>query len=234
LFSAESKLGLFWIDDIRRFPWYELCRPLRNVIHWWGLTRKLHMIHAACIGTANGAALVVGHPGAGKSTIALASLNSDLSFVSDDLCLIGNDGKDVFAYSLYNTAKLEHFERLPELQSCAFNQNRKTGEKAFMFVNEHFPDKLITKMPLRAIIVPKITGERLSSVRSLDYNDAFKTLVASTSEELGGTSAADFFGPLRICKATPCYALSSGTDLEQLNNLLLGLLKDSTRCEMKL
>jgi len=56
-------------------------------------------------------------------------------------------------------------------------------------------------------------------------NQAFHTLVGSTSEELGGASAADFFGPYKICKETPCYVLESGTDLDHLQNVIASVVR---------
>ena len=150
LFSAERKLALFWVNDVNEYPWYERCRPLRYIIHWWALQHKLYLVHAACIGTAGGGLLVTGRKGAGKSTTALSSLDSDLSYLADDLCLIGFEGKQVFAYSLYNTAKLDNFEKLPGLEKHVHNRHRVPGEKAILYVHDRFPDKLLLKVPVLA------------------------------------------------------------------------------------
>lgn len=233
LFSAKRKLGLFFISDIKQYPWYESCRPLRNIIHWWGLTQKLYMMHAACIGTEEGGILIAGGPGAGKSTTALSSLNRALSFICDDLCLIGiEDDKRVFAYSLYGTAKLEHFQRLAELEPHVVNRDRAAGEKFYLYVNESYPGKLLKRTPLSAIVVPKISGEKLSHLSPIPSIQAFQALVGSTSQELGGASADDFFGPFRFCKATPCFSLASGTDLSHLQEQLANLLTQTRRADL--
>jgi hypothetical protein len=234
LFSAQRQLGLFWISDINQFPWYEECRPLRNIIHWWGLTRKLYMMHAACVGTEDGGVLIAGGPGAGKSTTSLSSLSRELSFAADDLCLIGIEEKKVFAYSLYNSAKLETFERLPELEQHVVNRGRGRGEKAFIYVNESYPEKLLLRTPLKAIVVPKISGQKLSALSPLANIAAFQALVGSTSKELGGATANDFFGPFRFCKNTPCYSLAAGTELEHLNTQIATLIPEAGKSTVNL
>lgn len=228
LYSAESKQALYWVSNVEQYPWWESCRPLRNIFRWCALKKNLYMMHAACIGTPDGAVLVAGKPGAGKSTSALSTLQRELLILSDDLCLIGFEGKTPYAYGIYNTAKLNNFDQLPGLEKYASNQNRIPGEKAFIYLNETFPEKLVQKMPLSAILVPRLTGERLSSINPMDNKQAFHTLVSSSSEELGGASAADFFGPYKICKETPCYSLEAGTDLDHLNSEIASVLRGTT------
>lgn len=226
LFSAERKLALFWVNDVNEYPWYERCRPLRYIIHWWALQHKLYLVHAACIGTAGGGLLVTGRKGAGKSTTALSSLDSDLSYLADDLCLIGFEGKQVFAYSLYNTAKLDNFEKLPGLEKHVHNRHRVPGEKAILYVHDRFPDKLLLKVPVLAILVPKLIGEHPSNLVPISNNEAFNVLSGSTGQELGGTSQEDFFGPYRICKTLPCYRLEAGADLNELNEVISAFIAE--------
>ncbi|MGH9553861.1 MAG: hypothetical protein ACRD3W_31070, partial [Terriglobales bacterium] len=157
LYSPEKKLALFWIGDIEKFPWYEQCRPLRNIIQWLARRQGLFMVHAACVGTKRGGIILTGPKGAGKSTAALSALNSDLGYLADDLCLLGLENQQPTAYSLHTTGKLDGFDRLPELEKHVHNQRRLEGEKAFFYIDECFPEKLLTETQVVAIVVPTVT-----------------------------------------------------------------------------
>ena len=107
------------------------------------------MVHAASVGSSTGGALLIGKGGSGKSTAALACLSSSLMYAGDDYCLVTAEPSPA-AYCLYNTAKLKKdtdLERFPHLAHCEYNPSRKEGEKLMMFVNDHFPEKIVEGVP---------------------------------------------------------------------------------------
>src|SRR4051794_11829077 len=137
--DKERNLGIFWVPD-PRVPYWENGSPLRTILHWWLLSRGLQLVHAAAVGTSTGGVLIGGKGGTGKSTTALACLESDLSYVGDDYTLLGLDSGPV-VHSLYNSAKLnsDHVQRFPALLPEIANPERLAEEKALLFVNEHYP-----------------------------------------------------------------------------------------------
>jgi hypothetical protein len=229
LYSAERKLALFCVNDMETFPWYERCRPLRTILHWWAQRHGWYMAHAACIGTNNGGIALTGPKGAGKSTTALTALSSDLfSYLADDLCLLGFENAQPFAYSVHTTGKLERFDKLPELEKHVFNQRRNDDEKAYFYVNECFPQKMLRKLPLAAIVVPTITGQQNSELVPISSNEAFHVLAGSSNTELKAAGAGNFFVPYKLCKTVPCYRLKAGSDLEALKHLLRDMIDQSS------
>lgn len=220
MLNFESNQGLFWINDTQRFPWFEQCRPLRNILEWWFARKEMYLVHAACIGTAERGMLVVGNAGAGKSTIALSSLTSNAKYCGDDLCLIGLEDKIPFAYSLYNTGKLEHFDVLPHLEQFVWNPHRGETEKAVIFAAEVYPDKILKKTRISAIVYPRVSGIVNSELTPAMPRDVLRILARSTLEQMIGAGAADFLGLYKVCSGVPCYTLHSGTDFEQLHDLL--------------
>jgi hypothetical protein len=228
LYSTEKKLALFWIDSIENYPWYERCRPLRNIIHWFARRHGWYMVHAACIGTADSGIVLTGPKGAGKSTIALSSLQSDLSYLSDDLCLLGFENDRPVAYSIHNTGKLESCDRLPALEEYVSNRGRGDDEKAFFYLNECFPEKMLLKVPLSAIVVPTVARQPRSELVRITSKEAFHVLAGSSNTELKAAGADNFFGAYKLCKNLPCYRLNSGSDLNELNALLKELIENST------
>jgi hypothetical protein len=228
LYSPEKKLALFWISDIERLPWWERCRPLRDIIHWWARQYGWYMVHAACIGTATSGIVLTGHRGAGKSTTALSSLNSGLCFIADDLCLLGFENQKPVAYSLHASGKLEGFDKLPALEQHVYNRRRAEGEKAFLYVNECFPEQMLTRVPVVAIVVPTVAQGTRSELVRISSNEAFQVLAGSTGIELKSSGADNFFGAYKLCKALPCYRLQSGSDLEELNRVIKELIDESS------
>lgn len=224
LFDRARNLGLYFMDDVSEYPWYEKCRPLRNLFHWWAIEQGLYLTHAASIGTADGGVLLAGKKGVGKSTTALSSLDSSLSYAADDLCFVGFENEQVFAYSLYNTGKLENFERLPHLAEHTWNRDRLSTEKAIIFVHQQFPEKMIKRLPVKAILLPEVKDARHSTIAKMPVDEAARIVVTSTATELQAAGPRDFMGLYKSCKLVPCYRLESGTDLAQLNQLIVEVI----------
>src|SRR3982751_932901 len=99
--DKERDLGIFWVPD-PGVPYWENGSPLRTILHWWLLSQGLQLVHAAAVGNSTGGVLIGGKGGSGKSTTALACLQSDLSYVGDDYTLLGLDSGPV-VHSLYNS-----------------------------------------------------------------------------------------------------------------------------------
>ena len=39
--DLQENLGLYWVQDAERLPYYEVGSPLRTILHWWARPRKL-------------------------------------------------------------------------------------------------------------------------------------------------------------------------------------------------
>ena len=63
------------------------------------------LVHAAAVGTDEGALLITGRGGVGKSTTALACLEAGMQFLGDDYVVVGLDPEPQ-VYRLYGSAKL--------------------------------------------------------------------------------------------------------------------------------
>jgi hypothetical protein len=224
----QKKLALFWINDATQFPWFEQSRPFRTILHWWGAAQNLHLLHAAAVGTADdGGVLLVGKGGAGKSTTALTCLNAGMLYASDDHCLVGFEDSAPVAYGLYNAAKLnmmDSISRFPELDRCIVNRDKLHVEKAMMFLFPHYPERMAKKLPLKAVLVPVVTGRPDTSVVKTNWQEAAAALIPSTMTELQGSEVNDFYGMLRIVRSLPCYRLELGIEIEQIPKVISEVL----------
>jgi hypothetical protein len=133
--------------------------------------------------------------------------------------MVGFDQDAPYAYSIYNSAKLnmaDNIERVPKLRHCIVNGDRLQTEKAMMFLQPHYPEFLISKVPLRAVLIPVVMHSNDTRVVATTWNEAAKALIPSTMTELYGAEVEDFYGMLRLIKSLPCYRLELGEQISQI------------------
>ncbi|MEO0770938.1 MAG: serine kinase, partial [Cyanobacteria bacterium J06649_4] len=172
--------------------------------------------------------LLAGKGGSGKSSTALACLNSELVYASDDYCLVETD-PEPYVYSLYNTAKLKgqaDLERFPHLAPLISNPDSFTDEKAMVFLQEHYPEKLINKLPIKAILLPRVMGIPDTHIRRASSMLALKALAPSTIFQLPNTGQSALKMMATLARQVPCYVLELGTDIPQIPRAIATLLSD--------
>lgn len=224
--DQERNVAVFWAPDAR-LPYWEHGSPLRSILHWWLLSRGLQLVHAAAVGNSSGGVLIGGKGGSGKSTTALACLESNLSYVGDDYTLLELDSGPV-VHSLYNSAKLnsDHVKCFPALLSKIANPDRLADEKALLFVNEHDPAKVATRLPVRAILLPRVTGLPETRWKRVSVAMTLAALAPSTIFQLprAGNEALKFLAT--FARNLPCYSLEVGTNLSTIPPVIEGLLAE--------
>lgn len=227
----ERDQAVFWTPD-PAVPYWEKGSPLRTILHWWLLNRGLQLVHAAAVGNSTGGVLIGGKGGTGKSTTALACLDSNLSYVGDDYTLLGL-GSGPVVHSLYNSAKLnrDQVQRFPDLQSKVDNLDESVEEKALLFVNEHFPARVATSLPVRAILLPRVTGLADTRLKRVSVAMALAALAPSTIFQLprAGNEAFKFLA--EFTRQLPCFSLEVGTDLATIPPVIQRLLADIDRAQ---
>lgn len=224
--DTERNLAVFWAPD-SNLPYWEYGSPLRSILHWWLLSQGLQLVHAAAVGNSNGGVLIGGKGGSGKSTTALACLESHLTYVGDDYTLLGLDSGPV-VHSLYNSAKLnsDQVQRLPALVHKIANPERLADEKALLFVNEHYPAKVANRLPVRAILLPRVTGLPDTRLKRVSVALALAALAPSTIFQLprAGNEAFKFLAT--FARQLPCFSLEVGTVLSTIPAAIEGLLAE--------
>ena len=192
--DLEADLGFFWKPDLSPLPYYEAGSPMRGLLHAWLRKQGLQFVHGGAVGTESGGVLLAGKAGSGKSTSVLACLDSGLKYASDDYCMVGPpDSVHGDVYSLYNTAKLvgdSDLAKFNGLASGGWNPRREPDEKVTIFLNESYPHKLIPQFPLRAILLPVITGQPDTEL-----------------EPCGAGAALMAMGPSSLATAPPMIAI---------------------------
>jgi hypothetical protein len=211
-------------------PWWEVSFPLRVILHWWLRDTALQPVHAAAVGNADGGVLIAGPCGAGKSTTALSCLGSRLQYAGDDYTLAQVEPAP-YVHCLYNAAKLdpEGLERFPHLAASVANRDRLDREKAMLFLHESWPTVLIDGFPLRAVVVPEVTGRPDTAVELAPQSLAVLALARTTTMHLPAARARTVAKLMRLAKSVGCYRLLAGTDLAQIPAALTGLVERLNR-----
>jgi len=215
LFDGGSARARFWLEDARRMAYWQSASPLRLILSWFAATLGMQLTHAAAVAGPSGAVLLVGGAGAGKSTTALSCLLAGLQFFGDDYCLVAPRPQPT-VHGVYTTAKLrpDALERLPELRGVVRNLARLDREKAILDLADLYPDRLGTSAPLRAIVLPRVTG-RLRVERATP-GAVVRAMAPSTVFGLFGATPETLPVLARLATEVPGYVLELGEDVDEL------------------
>jgi hypothetical protein len=217
----------YWVADPAALPYWERAAPIRQILHWWMATRGHQQVHGGAVGTPDGGVLLVGKPGSGKSTSSLVSLVSELRYAGDDYSMVSVEPRP-WVHSLFSSGKVhpENLSRVPHLERALSNAEHLATEKAVVFVHQHFPDRPIEGFPLRAIVLPTITGGPHTRAVPASRAAALVALAPSTVFQLhtAGSEALQYM--TRLVREVPAYVLELGADVSEIPPVILGLLDE--------
>jgi hypothetical protein len=203
LYDARRSLGLVHATSPTAVPTWTDRAPFRTFVGWWATDRSMSMMHASCIATDHGAALVAGSSGAGKSTTAMTCVLAGFRFLCDDACIVelDVDGGPV-VHAVYGRAKLD--------ADAATRLGLEPACDGSPLVIE--PECAVRKAPVRVLLVPQIVGGHVTRVESMSRRDVMRTLVPGSIREGGGLGGRALQEMTRVVKELPCYRLLLGTD----------------------
>jgi hypothetical protein len=226
--DTQNNIGVYWIDDAERIPYWEHGSPFLSILSWWMELKNRQYVHAGAIGNHHGGILLAGKGGSGKSTTALTCLSTNFAYVSDDYSLL-TETPMPYVYSLYNTAKLKgphDLDRLPFLRDKITNVDRLPEEKAVIFLHEHYPEQIVGGFPVRAVVVPRVTGQAETRVRPLSPVQALKALAPSSLFQVPGSGQNKFRMLARLVKQVPCFELELGANIATIPPVIGQLLSE--------
>jgi len=218
LADLQANQAFYWVQSEAQIPYYEVGYPLTPILNWWMGAQGHQLLHASAVGNPGGGVIIAGKGGTGKSTTSLACLDSSLGFLGDDYCILDSSG-DPLVHSLYSTAKLkgeEDIERFSKLRSMITNLERLEDEKALIFLNDHFPEKVVNHFPLKAVFVPRVTGEPQTRISDISPALTLRSLAPGTMFQLPGSGNAAFHVMSALVRRVPCHQLELGTNLPEI------------------
>jgi hypothetical protein len=224
--EKNNTRGWYWVADADRIPYWEQASPFLYLLDWWLRDRDMHLLHGAAVGTPAGGVVIVGKSGSGKSTAALASIDSDLLYAGDDYVCVSLDPQPQ-VHGLYGTGKLmqDHVDRLPFLLDVLANRERLT-EKAVVYLNERWPAKLAEGFPVRAIVIPRITpGLVAARAREASPADALRALAPSTVLQMHSRGQDSLARIRRLVERVPSFVLELGSDIPSITHTIRELIE---------
>jgi hypothetical protein len=219
LYDSHNRQGFVVVRDVDALPNFELAAPLRLMLGWLAANSNFSLAHAAAIANSEGAALLVGRGGSGKSTTSLACLLNGFDFLGDDYVAL-TDQPLPTVWSLYRSAKVAR----PSLElHPTLNQFVKRGPTS------EFDDKylldigalskqinngrgVIASAPLKAIILPRVTSESQTRILPTSAMAALRALAPSTVFQQSGFGAIALERLTQLARRIPAYELLLGTD----------------------
>jgi hypothetical protein len=158
LFDRTSNEAFYVVGDSALLPPWEHPCPLRNILSWWLMGQGMVLAHSAAVSTDDGAALLIGPGGSGKSSTALACLAAGMGYLGDDYVIIDPTTRTV--WSLFSSAKLvvAHHDRYPELMTAgATIHHEARDDKRYGWPAIEFPDRVRLSAPIRTVVLPVVT-----------------------------------------------------------------------------
>jgi hypothetical protein len=224
--DLDHSVAIFCVRDARAVPYYERGAPLRSIFHWMMGAHGRQLVHAAAVGMPSGGVLLAGRSGSGKSTAALACIGSPLRYAGDDYVLIDR-GSPPHVYTLYSTAKVhsEQVDRFPHLRALVDNSAHLATEKALIFLERHLPDCLSQGFPVRALLIPRITGGSETQLVRASPAAALAALAPTTVLQLPGEGRRTFETLAALARAVPSHWLDVGTDLRRIPEAIAEALR---------
>ena len=206
-----------WVPDARRVPYFESGAPLLTILHWWMGCRQRQLIHAGAVGSAQGGVLLVGKGGSGKSSTCLLCLDSPLLYAGDDYCLITTKSAP-HVHSIYSSGKVDAKDigRFPFLAPALNNADHLDREKALYFLHPHFPGKISAGFPIRAILLPRVTGRRETGLKEISASESLLALAPSTIFQLTGAGHEAFKRLNEMVKQVPSFVIELGINLAEI------------------
>jgi hypothetical protein len=208
-------------------PYWEGGAPLRLLLHWWLSHGPMQLMHGGAVGLPAGGVLLVGRSGSGKSTAAVACLDSALGYAADDYVL-ARAAPQPYAHSLYNTAKLDadNLHRFPHLRPALRNADKLDTQKGLLFLHEALPERVLRGFPIRAVLLPRFSGQTHTRVRPASAGQALAAAAPTTIFQNRRTGPQILQMNASLVRQVPAYVLETGTDLAQIPAAILALLAE--------
>ncbi|MFK7919142.1 MAG: hypothetical protein AB8G14_13785 [Ilumatobacter sp.] len=176
ILRSDIDLALRWVTNDNDVPLWEQLSPLRAAARWVAAHHGGATVHCGAVGNHNGAVLLVGDSGAGKSTTTMACLGTELEVLGDDFCFIDASGPTPIVDAMYRLAKLDDrsLELLPALRERVVGRGLR-GKSLI-----ELDDLTVTHRPIVAVCHVVRDHSRPTGVEPLHRMAALRAAAPST------------------------------------------------------
>lgn len=216
--------GLVWFTKPDRIASWHIARPFMHAIKGAALRTSWTPVHAASVARQDGAVLIVGQSGAGKTSIAMTCAAQGWDYLGDDAVMVRADPARVA--SLYSSARLRQdtFQRYPDAMRACLGISDDAGElKAEVDMALLRP--LAAEAEIKAIVVPQPTDWAKFRLAPMGRADTLRKLMEATRQSMLGDEAVAFAKLATLVSRVPCYALTASGDPSTLSDGLAQLIE---------
>lgn len=210
LFDRSAGICIVIIDSLKRLPAWAFAAPLRIPLALILRKHGVFFVHGAAVGTADGAVLITGYGGSGKSTTALSCYRAGLPLLGDDYVAIkmpSCSGQMPSVHNIYSSLKIVHHE----IDAEKFSQS--SEGKALLFPFGANPELLTRSAPLCAVFSAYRTGNSATHICPVDPEEVARIAFASTALQIPGDDE-DVANAISDCarSAGGAFQLALGVD----------------------
>ncbi|HRF06868.1 glycosyltransferase [Accumulibacter sp.] len=218
--------AVYWVRSEETLPYWCEASPLRTLFHWWMEHRGCQLLHAAAIGDQDGAILVTGKGGVGKSTTALACLAEGMTYLADDYLVVGLE-PEPRVYSLYATAKLEpeQLARFPVFLPLLTNPEQLAEEKAVLQLWPARRAQLTHSLPLKALLTPRFADAEETQTGPVSRAALRNAAAFTTLSQLPYAGKATYQFIDRLLDRVPGLEIALGRNLAGVPAAIATLLR---------
>lgn len=227
LMDLQDQTAVYWVKTPKHFPYWVYSSPFRTLFHWWLRKKGAQLVHAAAVGTDEGAVLITGKGGAGKSSTALRCLDAGFFYMGDDYVVVRKDPVPK-VHSLYCTAKLSprDMERFPSFKNFEKTGFQENPDKETLLLYPRLKQLVRSDMPLLAVLTPEIADETYPSIEPASFWHLHRSTSFTTMSQLPGADhwTHEYLGAL--LEKLPCFTLKLGSSRTQVPLVVKECLQD--------
>ena len=223
-YDAAERTAFLWAREPAVLShWGEHTKPFLEIFHSWLIDSPWQPIHGGAVGGHDGGVLLAGGSGVGKSTTVLSCVRAGWLYAGDDYLAIRTSGDEAYVDNLYGSARLcvDMADRFSEFRAAEVGAVSMNGiEKRDMILAQVLPGSRFGGFPIRAILLPRITGGARSALRPASPAQATVAIGAMTMHLLRAGAGEAFEKIAGIAASTPAYWLDLGDDIDDLPTLI--------------
>ncbi|MEO8586871.1 MAG: hypothetical protein ABI584_11975 [Acidobacteriota bacterium] len=210
LYGRGRRQAGVWFRDAATLPIWIAAAPFLRVLDSWFTARGKMLCHGAAIAKHGVAALIVGPGGAGKSTLALRSLDAGFGYLGDDYVLLEPATPLPIVYSVYGSGKLvaSDLEAGSPAEAAVFQEPADRTEKSFLRVEG---SSIFDSAPLAAVFEPSIGDGEWPKLEATSSGGALRCILPSALRQLPGEEQGKLSILTRVV-TVPCYRLHLSRD----------------------
>ena len=226
VFDPDAATCVVMIAGVEKLPSWTLAAPLRSPLAMILETHGVYLVHGAVVGYSDGAALITGYGGSGKSTTTMSCHKAGMPILGDDYVALRpscEPDQPSTVHNVFSSLKLVPQE-IGDAQDSA-----RVQDKRILYPFAEGQGGLLREAPLRAAILAQISDIPESRIVSAPAQEVARIAFASSALQIPMACETDVADA--ILESVTCagaYRIQLGRDRSSAFHSLDRLLKKKT------